>query len=922
MEDNNNDEITTSEKESMKKEEKKDKKFKKVFKKTLRKILPAILPAISLFLLILLIVGLINAIVVIIQSIFAAFFNFFNPSKPDSTLATSGSTSAAESVIYIDDNGAYKLKVEDIADQILAQLEEKKVNTEILGLREEMIESAGGESADSETFDEDMIEKYIKAEIQTTYPKTGCLENDVDGTIIIKRATKDGDIKPLTYTNYKNFCNNVSSGNSEVLSQFSLNPDTFDLCIARKAGSTEYIGANGEVLRTEASENSEAGYVKEEINYQKYVQNYSAPLNFFITLHLISQDVDFMQDLYEMVIGKGKDEPIVLTYVDSYYQSTTEYQYSGNDKTNFRETSINEHAANILVPDRISEEDFQRLRNNTPPSKEINNSNVEDYIGSVEYYKKNVTSYAGILYVSNADTWLNTSGKDIIITEAPSPDTSNPTPNPIKDYDKSEKYYIVDNIDADTLEITTTYWRESGHVKINQIETTINTGTSVTVVDKESKINVDKFVELIKSYPGVENNFKTSPSNIFLMLQQTENTQRLEKIMRYVMFVLDDVDYGVREADLEYLLADSQFTYVSSFEKFKQYSRYWENPQIAADEEHYIITKDENGNLTAGYGVNLEENRTILEEAGYILEEGKEIDKDVIDGIEEAKIIEITADVRDITKESNLTTYQINALVSRSYDKGAYDTLEEQRGSPAMNFVDSYENYWKQEDDDMFKEEATNDIFEHELYTQYMSATAVTSNSENENLDTKTQQRRMSEWILFRTGYYREINQWQSSGDDILDVADQIHYYMEKHGYTYCVFYTNEYEECGKYGKKCGLNSSFEASMSGHQNTCCATFVSWVLQEAGYITEKDHDREGLNSAKAIRNFLKNNGWTVISSVSDLQPGDVLCYNGHVEIYAGDGTVYNAGSGNAIRGESPSKKDGISSIICGLRAPNK
>ena len=71
----------------------------------------------------------------------------------------------------------------------------------------------------------------------------------------------------------------------------------------------------------------------------------------------------------------------------------------------------------------------------------------------------------------------------------------------------------------------------------------------------------------------------------------------------------------------------------------------------------------------------------------------------------------------------------------------------------------------------------------------------------------------------------------------------------------------------------------------------------------------------------MKDALVRNGWTKVNSVSELQPGDVLYYSyGHVEIYAGDGKVYNAGSGNAIRGASPQTK-GISSMTFGLRAPN-
>ena len=121
---------------------------------------------------------------------------------------------------------------------------------------------------------------------------------------------------------------------------------------------------------------------------------------------------------------------------------------------------------------------------------------------------------------------------------------------------------------------------------------------------------------------------------------------------------------------------------------------------------------------------------------------------------------------------------------------------------------------------------------------------------------------------------------------------------MEQNGYTYCVYGGNGYEECKGGGH--GLNTTFEQSKNGYHHTCCATYVSWVLQKAGYLSESEHS----NSASGLQSIMKKKGFKVINNQADLQPGDVLCYSSHVEIYAGDNKVYNAGSGRAIRSASP------------------
>ena len=156
------------------------------------------------------------------------------------------------------------------------------------------------------------------------------------------------------------------------------------------------------------------------------------------------------------------------------------------------------------------------------------------------------------------------------------------------------------------------------------------------------------------------------------------------------------------------------------------------------------------------------------------------------------------------------------------------------------------------------------------------------------------------------------------SGGSIIEVADMIHKYMEQNNYTYCVLdNSNQYEECGKYNKAHGLNRTFEESKTGYHNTCCATYVSWVLQMVGYIDDSDHSDGAETLAQTI--LMGKYGWKRVS-VAEAQPGDILYYTyGHIEIYAGNNTKYNAGSGDAIRRISPYETT-ISSDAIVLRAP--
>lgn len=81
-----------------------------------------------------------------------------------------------------------------------------------------------------------------------------------------------------------------------------------------------------------------------------------------------------------------------------------------------------------------------------------------------------------------------------------------------------------------------------------------------------------------------------------------------------------------------------------------------------------------------------------------------------------------------------------------------------------------------------------------------------------------------------------------SVNGSILECAERIHSYMEQMSYSYCVSMIENQaaSDCDNTHTVHGLNSTFEESVNNYHNTCCATYVSWVLQAAGYINECQH----------------------------------------------------------------------------------
>lgn len=176
-----------------------------------------------------------------------------------------------------------------------------------------------------------------------------------------------------------------------------------------------------------------------------------------------------------------------------------------------------------------------------------------------------------------------------------------------------------------------------------------------------------------------------------------------------------------------------------------------------------------------------------------------------------------------------------------------------------------------------------------ELYTNCLNK-PVTSNGKIANGLVK---RRKAEWDLFHTGYYANTNTYYApnnggnSADIILQKAKECHDYLRNNGYKYA---------------QIGIS----IPITGQGRTIdCSSYVSWVLYEAGFTQFKGHQHTSGVFATNPYN------WEKIYKKEDLQPGDIIVYSGHVEIYAGDGKYFNCGGKDSIEHEAPSVYGGSS-----------
>lgn len=122
-------------------------------------------------------------------------------------------------------------------------------------------------------------------------------------------------------------------------------------------------------------------------------------------------------------------------------------------------------------------------------------------------------------------------------------------------------------------------------------------------------------------------------------------------------------------------------------------------------------------------------------------------------------------------------------------------------------------------------------------------------------------------------------NQLSGNANNILESAKQIKEYIASHGYRYGGMQTNVKD----------------ATKS--RTVDCSSFVSWVLYNAGYTQFGGHQQTD--------GTFRTNSWKFQEiSKSKVQPGDILVFAGHVEIFYSyaNGTlkVYNAGSPDSVK----------------------
>lgn len=785
----------------------------------------------------------------------------------------------------------------------------------------------------SEEKQKEYLKTFIKADFITQNFKIGTADpktsDKLNGSIIVQRSDSDGKVSTLQFIDYETFKQYIADSNSEVFKYCSIN-DNGQLVIAQSYRHSKVLDTN---VPGETPINEEQYNISEmSLDYKSALSSYAMPFNFLWALLVKSTEEDFVYELAKLAM----DTEITITAYDNYMRTeeTEESQFTMSGRKELIVRQFIKHSGTLT---KITRE------------REFDTSDTTYHRKLTEVTEtRNVT-----LNVTYANTWIAKYQNEYTYESIPATVTeNNAQSNNSQAIETINRYLTKAEIEQDSFaqEVLndlehgkmegTVYTVESERL-ISDIKEKSRTSKIVSSgnsykegtpqIEEKTDLNSQEpnFCTILKKYPRAESKIMSSVEWLFEMMEQnTENVTNMIDLVKYLLYKATGRDLGVTELSANFFIIKnlssmyggsgisvnktsiSREDFIKCVKEYRNDSGYQRRFAAYADKIYDICVKNNINPILCvaqgqessfgestpinspwnywGLGVN---NESSVGTEFATIDEAIECYCKTILGYQKPGSIAYTK-AQVYAPHSDKITGNMTSI----YDiLCAYMYLGDKHSGKVYGNV-NVKQYLIQHMNYDCKHEL------EESTTLEEQAAYVVDYIDNRVIAIAKD--------IFGSKIY--------SGGSIIEVADMIHKYMEQNNYTYCVLdNSNQYEECGKYNKAHGLNRTFEESKTGYHNTCCATYVSWVLQMVGYIDDSDHSDGAETLAQTI--LIGKYGWKRVS-VAEVQPGDILYYTyGHIEIYAGNNTKYNAGSGDEIRRISPYETT-ISSDAIVLRAP--
>lgn len=721
--------------------------------------------------------------------------------------------------------------------------------------------------------EKEYLSNFIKAELVTQNFKIGnadpLQQDEFNGVIKVNRRTTDNTTVNLEYIDYDTFQQYVEAGNRDVFNYYTVDGRGM-LVIAQYVEVITEITSDVPGISSSSDKSFTISQVS--VDYKAMLDSYAMPFNFLWALLVKCTEGEFVNEVAKLAL----DSEITITAFDNL--STTVETEVTSYKVEITTTELNQETG----------EEETTTTTETRHVTKVVTTNTDTVSVNVTYADVWMAKYS-IEYTQEVSELAPSSDEETVQKE-------NATKQKV-----SSNTSITEKDSTYSMSTSSKIYKE---------------GTPVVEEKTDPNATEKNFVTLLKEYKRAEEKIMDAPTWLFEMMKTSGKTSDMIDLVKYLLYKATGEDLGVTELN-ESWLKPSTFTSInnSGSQQLIEYIHMLEggySPKMNADGTKYIVVDDGYGNAAVGWGVDIFNSGYADKfiQAGYSTEVGAEIDKEFVDAIEAEIISNIAQEVNNRTSGLNLKGYQKNALISRAYNCGVNGALGLRNG---LTFVEAYQKYWNEATDDYYERQSNVANYSHELYTEYM----IDPRTSNGRYSDGLAKRRKSEWTLFQTGYYDVLNQRHSEGSaTIIEAAHKIHKHMEDYKYTYSL-----------------TTLPGTANIAWNMRTaCCATYVDWVLAEAGY---KKADESLIHGACTLFRVYQEKGFMVIENYSDLQPGDIvfmtakdnstITYNGrtllvgHVQIYAGDGMWYNAGSTERIQQKSPYKSNPSSAFAIALRA---
>lgn len=527
------------------------------------------------------------------------------------------SSSDLKEMVSITENG-YEING-NYALRIIKALENAAVDTYAYGFRDEDYDITQVDD-ESQTYKSDseltnIIDKYIRTEVRNMLPDIGSYARTaINGNVIVKRytskfgrynASNSGGVsqeggtdfgegitlKYIPYEELKELSKETVQSYEtikEYLGYFSINPIGMKLCVL--TSSEEYIWEYNNITPKRAIDDSgtkdpvgvellpddyetaskiKSTFELKEYEYLNLLEQTATPINYFIAMQLITQDVDFMNEFIEKC--NKENSYIELGFLESTESTFEHYNYGTDEKDVIRGAKLSTNIVDTwnqydccndieeVVGTDEEGNDITEIVHNPHDNGEgeIIDKKKGNYIGKENEVAATLEKYVGYkvkdflnvkiqntgdLYLIEADTW-NINYKLIPHVgqiERPFRKIQNVKQikfpeDPVKEVERLEDYpkrLIGEHCSANDYSYLYE-WKNTHFYIYEAYAKWTNKYNVYSVVNGNYKTDI--IINLLKKYPKVENNISSASYLLFTLLEQNGNTQELERYMRYIL---------------------------------------------------------------------------------------------------------------------------------------------------------------------------------------------------------------------------------------------------------------------------------------------------------------------------------------------------------------------------------------------------